>query len=293
MSAVCLFSSSAFSSSLPALLLLALAQGFVFRSSSARAFVHMCTRHLCLCACTRIILMCTDCVDGEATCIADRTGCRSGVFSRRRGLSWFLTDWATVWSVPACKDGLGVLCCFPLVVDIRPHLVDEEGFLDELKGMLSDSNPVVVANAVAALAEISESSGKNLLHSILSKFFSCASIVHVIGTFAGCIYTSLSGIRLFVEGWRTGRLTHVDCSARKSSNQVRELACPPPVAQQSRDISRWSGFLTACLLGSPRKSFFLFLMHARRERLSLRGFPSVVSDSLHTHARNIICTASL
>lgn len=67
---------------------------------------------------------------------------------------------------------LSFVCCVWAIlpgVDIRAHLVDEEGFLEELKGMLSDSNPVVVANAVAALAEISESSGKKLLHNILSK----------------------------------------------------------------------------------------------------------------------------
>jgi hypothetical protein len=37
-------------------------------------------------------------------------------------------------------------------------LVEDQGFLEQLKELLSDSNPMVVANAVAALSEINESS---------------------------------------------------------------------------------------------------------------------------------------
>lgn len=36
--------------------------------------------------------------------------------------------------------------------------MEDQGFLDQLKDLLSDSNPMVVANAVAALSEINESS---------------------------------------------------------------------------------------------------------------------------------------
>ncbi len=42
--------------------------------------------------------------------------------------------------------------------DINSQLVEEQGFLDSLKELLSDSNPMVVANAVAALSEINEAS---------------------------------------------------------------------------------------------------------------------------------------
>jgi AP-1 complex subunit beta-1 len=46
--------------------------------------------------------------------------------------------------------------------DINSELVESQGFLDSLIGLLSDSNPTVVANAVAALSEIDEMSSKNL-----------------------------------------------------------------------------------------------------------------------------------
>eukprot|EP00927_Polykrikos_kofoidii_P013220 TRINITY_DN1574_c0_g1_i2.p1 TRINITY_DN1574_c0_g1~~TRINITY_DN1574_c0_g1_i2.p1 ORF type:complete len:906 (-),score=163.92 TRINITY_DN1574_c0_g1_i2:227-2944(-) len=53
--------------------------------------------------------------------------------------------------------------CIPKVYDINPELVDDQGFIDILKEMLSDTNPMVVANAVAGLAEISETSNRDLI----------------------------------------------------------------------------------------------------------------------------------
>ena len=44
--------------------------------------------------------------------------------------------------------------CVAKLYDISADLVQEQGFLDALKELLSDSNPMVVANAVAALSEI-------------------------------------------------------------------------------------------------------------------------------------------
>lgn len=48
--------------------------------------------------------------------------------------------------------------CVAKLHDINAQLVEDQGFLDHLRDMLSDSNPMVVANAVAAISEISESS---------------------------------------------------------------------------------------------------------------------------------------
>eukprot|EP01111_Echinosteliopsis_oligospora_P018960 TRINITY_DN8952_c1_g1_i1.p1 TRINITY_DN8952_c1_g1~~TRINITY_DN8952_c1_g1_i1.p1 ORF type:complete len:912 (-),score=267.11 TRINITY_DN8952_c1_g1_i1:67-2802(-) len=46
--------------------------------------------------------------------------------------------------------------CVAKIYDINPDLVEGQGFLDNLNDLLSDSNPMVVANAVAALSEIDE-----------------------------------------------------------------------------------------------------------------------------------------
>lgn len=48
--------------------------------------------------------------------------------------------------------------CVAKLHDINSQLVEDQGFLDSLKDLLSDSNPMVVANAVAALSEISDAS---------------------------------------------------------------------------------------------------------------------------------------
>ncbi|KAK7088489.1 AP-1 complex subunit beta-1-like isoform X2 [Littorina saxatilis] len=48
--------------------------------------------------------------------------------------------------------------CVAKMHDINAQLVEDQGFLDLLKDLLSDSNPMVVANAVAAISEILETS---------------------------------------------------------------------------------------------------------------------------------------
>lgn len=48
--------------------------------------------------------------------------------------------------------------CVAKLYDINAELVEDRGFLDTLKDLISDNNPMVVANAVAALAEIQEAS---------------------------------------------------------------------------------------------------------------------------------------
>lgn len=48
--------------------------------------------------------------------------------------------------------------CVAKLYDISPELVEDRGFLDMLRNLLSDSNPMVVANAVAALVEINDGS---------------------------------------------------------------------------------------------------------------------------------------
>lgn len=48
--------------------------------------------------------------------------------------------------------------CVAKLYDISSGLVEDQGFLEQLRELLSDSNPMVVANAVAALSEINEGS---------------------------------------------------------------------------------------------------------------------------------------
>ena len=53
--------------------------------------------------------------------------------------------------------------CVAKLYDIAPEMVVERGFLDTLHDLISDSNPSVVANAVAALSEIAEATGRDVM----------------------------------------------------------------------------------------------------------------------------------
>ncbi|KAK9045946.1 hypothetical protein V6N11_051849 [Hibiscus sabdariffa] len=52
--------------------------------------------------------------------------------------------------------------CVAKLYDINAELVEDRGFLEALKDLISDNNPMVVANAVAALAEIQENSSGSI-----------------------------------------------------------------------------------------------------------------------------------
>ena len=53
--------------------------------------------------------------------------------------------------------------CVAKLYDIAPNLVEDAGFLETLHDLISDSNPSVVANGVAALSEIAETSGRDVM----------------------------------------------------------------------------------------------------------------------------------
>ncbi|KAM3358754.1 hypothetical protein P3S68_021687 [Capsicum galapagoense] len=53
-----------------------------------------------------------------------------------------------------------IAICFAKIYDINAELAEDGGFLDALKDLISDNNPMFVANIVAALAEMQESSSR-------------------------------------------------------------------------------------------------------------------------------------
>jgi AP-1 complex subunit beta-1 len=56
--------------------------------------------------------------------------------------------------------------CVAKMFDINGELVADQGFIDALRDLISDSNPTVVANAVAAMSEIAEVSGEKKIFKI-------------------------------------------------------------------------------------------------------------------------------
>ncbi|KAK8811790.1 hypothetical protein WA538_000574 [Blastocystis sp. DL] len=53
--------------------------------------------------------------------------------------------------------------CVDKFYDMDPQRCEEEGFIDRLRHMIGDSSPMVVANAVASLCDISETIGRDVL----------------------------------------------------------------------------------------------------------------------------------
>uniref|UniRef100_A0A7S1AGJ6 Beta-adaptin appendage C-terminal subdomain domain-containing protein n=1 Tax=Noctiluca scintillans TaxID=2966 RepID=A0A7S1AGJ6_NOCSC len=53
--------------------------------------------------------------------------------------------------------------CIAKLFDLNPELVEDQGFIEILRDMLGDANPMVVANAVASLCDISAGARRNYL----------------------------------------------------------------------------------------------------------------------------------
>jgi len=66
--------------------------------------------------------------------------------------------------------------------------------VDSLKDCLSDSNPMVVANAVAALSEIAESSGRDDVFTV-----STAHMHFPLGGLGSCPANSVVGVKQYPE----------------------------------------------------------------------------------------------
>jgi AP-1 complex subunit beta-1 len=122
--------------------------------------------------------------------------------------------------------------------DINAELVEDRGFLDALQEMLADSNPMVVANAVAALAEIQESSGRDVfkvtstsLFKLLAALNECTEWgqVFILDSLVNYTARDSRDAESIVERV-TPRLQHANCAVVLSAVKVimkqMEVLCP-------------------------------------------------------------------
>ncbi|PHT34162.1 AP-1 complex subunit beta-1 [Capsicum baccatum] len=79
-----------------------------------------------------------------------------------------------------CKT---IAICVAKIYDINADLAEDRGFLDALKDLISDNNPMVVANVVASLTEMQESSSRPIseitshtLSKLLTALNKCAKL---------------------------------------------------------------------------------------------------------------------
>ncbi|RAL51051.1 hypothetical protein DM860_005407 [Cuscuta australis] len=110
--------------------------------------------------------------------------------------------------------------CVAKLYDINAELVEDRGFLEALKDLISDNNPMVVANAVAALAEIQESSSRpifeitnNTLSKLLTALNECTEWgqVFILDALTKYKATSAREAENVIERV-TPRLQHANCA---------------------------------------------------------------------------------
>ncbi|TYZ67229.1 hypothetical protein PybrP1_005988 [[Pythium] brassicae (nom. inval.)] len=119
--------------------------------------------------------------------------------------------------------------CVSKLYDINPDLVEEQGFLDMLRDLIADSNPTVVANAIAALSEISENGRaqhafkitKSVLQKLLAALNECNEwgqvfVLDALATYAPADSREAEGIIERV----TPRLQHANSAVVLSAVKV-------------------------------------------------------------------------
>jgi AP-1 complex subunit beta-1 len=118
--------------------------------------------------------------------------------------------------------------CVAKLHDISPELVEDRGFLDSLRAMISDANPMVVANAVAALSEIQDVSGRAVfaldaasLTKLLRALNECTEWgqVFILDAVAGYKATDSADAEGIIERV-VPRLQHANCAVVLSAVKV-------------------------------------------------------------------------
>ncbi|KAH7280228.1 hypothetical protein KP509_37G056900 [Ceratopteris richardii] len=141
--------------------------------------------------------------------------------------------------------------CVAKLYDINAELVEDRGFLETLKDLISDSNPMVVANAVAALAEIQESSSKvifeitsHTLFKLLAALNECTEWgqVFILDALSSYKAKDARDAENIVERV-TPRLQHANCAVVLSAVKV--------ILQQMEHISSQDVIRTLCKKMAP------------------------------------------
>lgn len=131
--------------------------------------------------------------------------------------------------------------CVAKLFDINPELVQDRGFLRQLQELLADSNPMVVANAVAALAEVQGTSygthgsfalEPNTVNKLLAALNECTEWgqVFILESISSYSPNNDSQAESIIERV-TPRLQHANCAVVLSAVKVivSQLEVCPPV----------------------------------------------------------------
>jgi vesicle coat complex subunit len=137
--------------------------------------------------------------------------------------------------------------CVAKLYDLDPRIAIDNGLLTILSDMLGDSNPMVISNAVAALAEISDNQAdrdifsidRSILHKLLAAINECTEWGQI------CILDSLSKYQPgnaneaqeIVERV-VPRLQHANASVVLSAVRVLMIYLPMLVGEHEKTVVR-------------------------------------------------------
>lgn len=171
--------------------------------------------------------------------------------------------------------------------DTNPSLAMEEGFLHELQDLLADGNPMTVSNAVAALSEISETTGDKTLLSLtpksvprlLSALSECTEWgqVFILDSLATYEPSDAEEADLMVERI-VPRLQHVNPAVVLATVRIVVNLMPHLDSDAKRDflIKKMSAPLITLLNSQPEMQFVAL----RNISLLIREYPALLSNDV-------------
>lgn len=177
--------------------------------------------------------------------------------------------------------------CVAKLYDTNPTLAVSEGFIDELKQLLVDGNPMTVSNAVAALSEIAEASNNPSLLPLntqtIPRFLSALSectewgqvfILDAIGSYTP---TTSDEADQMVERI-VPRLQHANPAVVLAVVRVIVHLMPLLDSQEKRDflVKKMSAPLISLLTSPPELQF-----------VALRNFSLLITDYPHLFSNDV------
>mmetsp|Transcript_3929 Transcript_3929/g.18073 ORF Transcript_3929/g.18073 Transcript_3929/m.18073 type:complete len:348 (-) Transcript_3929:3681-4724(-) len=177
--------------------------------------------------------------------------------------------------------------CVAKLFDINAELVQDRGFLHQLHELLADSNPMVVANAVAALSEVQESSniiqsfalGSNTVYKLLAALNECTEWGQVIILDSISSYSpqNESQAESIIERV-TPRLQHANCAVVLSAAKV--IVSQLEGVQNSNTVSNVIRKLAPPLVTLLSAESEIQYVALRNNNLIIQRYPGILKEEI-------------
>lgn len=180
--------------------------------------------------------------------------------------------------------------CVAKLYDTNPTLAVEEGFLKQLQSLISDANPMTVANAVAALSEIAQSSdssdassliplNSDTVSRLLSALSECTEWgqIFILDAVSGYVPSSPAEADIMIERILP-RLQHSNSAVVLASVRVIVAIMPCLDSDDKRSflVKKMSAPLVTLLSTKPEIQFVAL----RNLSLILHTYPNLISNDI-------------